>query len=325
MKAIVTGVSGQDGYYMTKLLAQRGQSVLGLTSNLAGAEAQFARQPVAGLTLAAFDYSLPGEFSRVLDEYQPDLVFNFAAKATGRGMFDSPHEMGRLNGAFVVDILEALRHSRRRTQISFCQSSSSEMFGNVLETPQSETTAFHPKSPYGAAKLYAHHMIGIYRTTYDLRCCSAILYNHESIRRSTQFVTRKIARSAVSIKLGLADQLPLGSLDICRDWGYAPEYVQAMYLMASAVRPADYVIATGRLNSVRRLCELAFGHVGLDYRQFVREDADARRAVESVNLLGDPGKIRRELGWSAEVGIEAIMVELVDHEMSLLAPAAPHP
>lgn len=325
MKAVVTGVAGQDGYYMTQLLAHRDIAVLGLTSNLEGAEAQFAPQPVAGLTLAEFDYSLPGEFSRILDEYQPDLVFNFAAKATGQGMFESPHEMGRLNGGFVVDVLEALRHSPRRRQISFCQSSSSEMFGNVTETPQSESTAFRPKSPYGAAKLYAHHMVGIYRTTYDLRCCAAILYNHESVRRSTQFVTRKIARGAASIKLGLADQLPLGALDICRDWGYAPEYVQAMYLMASASQPTDYVIATGRLNSVRRLCELAFGQVGLDYRQYVRVDANARRTVESVNLLGDPGKIRRELGWSAEVGIEAIMVELVDHEMNLLKAAAPKP
>jgi GDPmannose 4,6-dehydratase len=318
MKAIVTGISGQDGFYMTMLLAQRGISVLGLTSDAAHAAAQFAQQPVAGLAITAFDYAQPGNFSRVLHDYEPNFVFNFAAKATGQGMFDSPYEMSRLNGAFVVDILEALRTSQRRDEILFCQSSSSEMFGNVLDTPQSETTPFRPKSPYGAAKLYAHNMIGIYRSAYDLRCCSAILYNHESVRRSTQFVTRKIARGAASIKLGLTDQLTLGSLDISRDWGYAPEYVQAMYLMASVARPSDYVVASGRLNTVRRVCELAFDRVGLDYRQYVRVDADVRRVAESVNLQGDPGKIRRELGWSATIPIEAIMAELVDHEMTLL-------
>ena len=320
---MVTGVAGQDGFYMTMLLAERGISVLGLTSNLMHAESQFAARPIVGLTLAEFDYARPGNFSRVLDEYEPNFIFNFAARATGQGMFDSPYEMNRLNGAFVVDILEALRNSSRCGEISFCQSSSSEMFGNVLEAPQSESTALRPKSPYGAAKSYAHHMISIYRTTYKLRCCAAIFYNHESIRRSTQFVTRKIARGAASIKLGLAQHLSLGALDTSRDWGYAPEYVHAMFLMATAEQPADYVVATGRLNSVRRLCEIAFGHVGLDYRDYVRVDPDARRAVESVNLHGDPARIRRDLGWSAKVPVESIMVELVDHEMSLMQTVTP--
>jgi GDPmannose 4,6-dehydratase len=318
MKAIVTGVSGQDGFYMATLLAERGMSVLGLTSNMAQATTQFADLRIADLDLAAFDYERPGNFSQVLDDYRPDLVFNFAAKATGRGMFESPQEMSRLNGSFVVDILEALRNSDRRDKISFCQSSSSEMFGNVVETPQSETTPFRPKSPYGAAKLYAHHMINIYRSAYNLHCSSAIFYNHESVRRSTQFVTRKIARAAARIKLGLADHLSLGALDISRDWGYAPEYVQAMYLMSTAAEPADYVVATGRLNTVRRLCEIAFGHLDLDYRQYVRVDTGGRRIVESVNLQGDPGKIQRELGWSAKVTIEEIMIHLVDHEVRLL-------
>jgi len=322
MKAIVTGVSGQDGFYMTMLLLERGISVLGLTSNLAVANSQFAPRLPGDLSLAEFDYRRPGNFSTVVEEFEPNFIFNFAARATGQGMFDSPYEMNRLNGAFVVDILEALRNSPRRDEISFCQSSSSEMFGNVLETPQSEATAFRPKSPYGAAKSYAHHMTSIYRTTYQLRCCSAIFYNHESIRRSTQFVTRKIARGVAGIKLGLAQHLSLGSLDISRDWGYAPEYVQAMYQMATAGQPADYVVATGRLNSVRRLCEIAFGHVGLDYQQYVRVDPDARRAVESVNLHGDPARIRRELGWSAKVTIESIMAELVDHELGHMQSAA---
>jgi GDPmannose 4,6-dehydratase len=322
MRAIVTGVAGQDGFYMTKLLAARGIAVLGLTSNLEHARGEFARQEVAGLTLAPFDYTRPGDFTRVVNEFEPDLVFNIAAKATGQGMFDGPHEMSRLNGTFVIDILEALRNSPRATAISFCQCSSSEMFGNVTEMPQCETTAFRPKSPYGAAKLYAHNMVGVYRATYGLRCCSAILYNHESIRRSTQFVTRKIAHGAASIKQGLAGHLTLGALEISRDWGYAPEYVEAMYLMAVAPQPADYVVATGRTNTIRRLCEIAFGHLDLDYQQYVRVDASGKRAIESVGLQGDPSKIGRELGWSATRRIEAIMHELVDYEMTVSKSAA---
>lgn len=320
MRAVVTGVAGQDGYYMARLLAEKGVSVLGLSSNLDHARREFARERLSDLTLAAFDYARPGNFADVLHAFQPDLIFNFAAKATGQGMFDAPYEMNRVNGAFVIDILEAMRGSDRRERITFCQASSSEMFGNVAETPQTESTPFRPKSPYGAAKLYAHNMINIYRSTYSLRCCSAILYNHESVRRSTQFVTKKIANGAAMIKLGQADHLTLGSLDISRDWGYAPEYVQAMYLMATADAVDDYVVATGRLSTVREICGVAFGHLGLDYNQYIRLSVDSRRAVESVHLHGDPGKIKRELGWSAERTIEDTMIELVDHEMSRLKP-----
>ncbi len=318
-KAVVTGVSGQDGYFMGLLLQARGIEVIGLARDPASCKAQFDVAGFERFTFEAFDYARPDAFSDVVRRHQPDLVFNFAAKATGQGMFDAPAEMARLNGTFVLDILEAIRTSPDRERIGFCQASSSEMFGAAVETPQSERTPFRPRSPYGAAKLYAHHMIGIYRAAYGMRCSSAILYNHESIRRSTQFVTRKIANGAVRIKLGFADQLPLGPLETARDWGYAPEYVEAMYLMATAPQPADYVVATGRLNTVRRLCEIAFGHLGLNYMDYVRANVGEVRLASSLNLLGDPSQIERDLGWRAKRPIEDIMVELVDHEMTQLS------
>lgn len=318
MKAVVTGVAGQDGFYMTKLLVSKGVAVLGLTSDIAHATAEFRGEVNAGLELVEFDYTVIGTFSKVVSDYRPDFIFNFAARATGQGMFDDPRGMMRLNAAFVVDILEALRHDSRRNTITFCQASSSEMFGNVDEAPQTESTPFRPKSPYGASKVYAHNMVNIYRAAYGLRCCSAILYNHESVRRSTKFVTKKIANGAARIKLGLDDNLRLGSLDVTRDWGYAPEYVDAMFLMAVADRLTDYVVSTGISNAIRRLCEVAFRHLGLDYTTYIRVDTSSERMVESVGLHGKPDKIRKELGWSATRTIDQVVIELVDHEMETL-------
>lgn len=318
MKAIVTGVSGQDGFYMTTLLAERGVHVLGLTTDIDKAKREFASLSPAKLELQSFDYLRLDAFAQLVDAYKPDYIFNFAAKTTGGGMFDAPYEMNRLNGAFVVDILEAIRRSDRKDAIAFCQASSSEMFGTVQETPQIESTCFRPKSPYGAAKLYAHNTINIYRSVYGLRCCSAILYNHESVRRPTQFVTKKIANGAARIKLDLVDHLELGDLGTCRDWGYAPEYMEALYAMATAARQSDYVVATGQLNTIKRLCEIAFGYLGLDYREFVRSTAKQSRIVESVDLCGNPTKIRQELNWCSRRPVDQIMIEMVDYEIARL-------
>jgi len=318
MKAIVTGVTGQDGYYMVQQLLREGFEVLGLTSNLPLAQNHFVSNHTEPLCLAEFNYMLAGGFSKVVEDYEPNFIFNFAAKATGQGMFDAPYEINRLNGGFVIDILEALRQSRRREEIVFCQSSSSEMYGNVTEMPQSEETPFRPKNPYGAAKLYAHNMVNIYRANYAVRCCSAILYNHESVRRSTQFVTKKIANAAALIKLGRADSVTLGSLDAKRDWGYAPEYVDAIFRMARADSVEDYVVATGRLNSVRDLCEAAFGHLDLSYLDFVQTRTSELRVAESFNLCGDTTKIKEKLGWSAKKTVKEIMIELVEHEIRRL-------
>lgn len=317
--AIVTGVTGQDGYYMTHKLLSNGYEVLGLTTNLQRAQAHFASKKSESLHLLEFNYKLTGEFTKVLDDYQPTVIFNFAAKATGQGMFGTPYEISRLNGGFVLDILEAIRQSQRHRDIVFCQASSSEMFGDVTEIPQTEVTPFRPKSPYGAAKLYAHNMVKIYRSIYGVRCCSAILYNHESVRRSAAFVTKKIANAAARITLGQADSLKLGSLDSMRDWGYAPEYVNAMFLMTCKDNLEDYIVATGQLNTVRDLCRSAFEHLDLDYLDYVECQASNVRETESFDLQGNPEKIKEELGWSAKKNIREIMVELVEFEIKQLS------
>jgi GDPmannose 4,6-dehydratase len=321
MIAFVTGVTGQDGHHMARLLLSKGIEVVGLTRDVTRATAAFTDPAFEGLKLEPLDYAEPGAFGRLFRQYRPEQVYNFAAKATGVGMFDAPAEMTRLNGTFVLDILEAIRHDAQPSRTSFCQASSSEMFGDVQVSPQDETTAFRPRSPYGAAKLFAHNMLGVYRSAFGIRASSAILYNHESWRRSTQFVTRKIANGAARISLGLDSVLKLGPLDITRDWGYAPEYVDAMRLMALAEQPTDYVVSTGKLNTIRHLCAIAFGHLGLDYKAHVQGNAADTRISHSVNLHGNPSKIRNDLGWSAQRSIDDIMIEMVEHDLSLLGKA----
>ncbi|WP_395613887.1 GDP-mannose 4,6-dehydratase [Allosphingosinicella sp.] len=316
MKAIVTGISGQDGHFAAKLLASKGYSVIGLTSDeakVASASAEFEGEPVE---VRPFDYEQPGAITAVIEGERPNLIFNFAAKSTGAGMFDEPLQMARLNAGFVLDILEAIQEVD--PQIGFCQASSAEMYGDVNTCPQDERTPFRPKSPYGAAKLYAHNLIGIYRATSRLRCSSAILYNHESLRRPTTFVTRKIATAAAAIKLGLADHFTLGGIDARRDWGYAPEYVEAIFRMATAEKPRDYVVATGRLTSVEKVCEICFGYVDLEFRDYLEFDQSLKRPLETTNVCGDPSAIRRDLGWKAQVGIEQILVEMVEFELRKL-------
>lgn len=316
-RALVSGIAGQDGHYMARLLLARGFEVVGLTSRADAADAIRAEFAGAAVEVIAFDFAVPNAVAAVIESVRPALIFNFAAKATGQGMFDDPVAMTRINGVFPTEILEAIR--RVDPTIGFCQASSAEMYGEVAEMPQNERTAFRPKSPYGAAKLYAHNMVGIYRSAFGLRCCSAILYNHESVRRGPAFVTRKIARAAASINLGLTDRLVLGSIDQVRDWGYAPEYVEAMYRMAVAEAPDDYVVATGRLTSVERVCEICFGHLGLDYTRYLEIDPAFQRPINSTSLQGDPAKIRAALGWSAETSIESILTEMVDFDYAALS------
>lgn len=314
---LISGIAGQDGHYMARLLLDRGFRIVGLTSRAGAAEAIRAEFADAAIDIVHFDYAAPNAIAALIERIRPGLVFNFAAKATGQGMFDDPVAMTRINGVFPTEILEAIRQID--PAIGFCQASSAEMFGDVAETPQSERTSFRPKSPYGAAKLYAHNMVGIYRRAFGLRCCSAILYNHESVRRGPAFVTRKIAHAAAAIKLGRADRLVLGSIDQVRDWGYAPEYVEAMYRMALAEAPDDYVVATGRLTSVERVCEICFGHLGLDYSRYLEIDSAFQRPINSTSLQGDPARIRADLGWSAETKVEAILTEMVDFDYAALS------
>ncbi len=321
MIALITGISGQDGWYLARQLKAQGHRVVGL-----GRDAATAARAFDGWDnppeIMGFDYAVPGAAADVIEAVRPDWIFNLASFATGQGMFDQPQAMARLNGVFVLDLLEAIRNSPRRDAITLVQASSSEMFGDVREMPQDEETPLRPKSPYGAAKQYAHSMVGIYRRAFGVRAASAILYNHESVRRPPAFVTKKIARAAARISLGLERELVLGALDISRDWGYAPEYMDALVRMARASEPGDYVVATGRLTSIREVVQMAFGQLGLEWEQYVRLDTGWTRPVESLGLCGNPGRIAQDLGWRATTPVSGIIAEMVTHERSAAEAAA---
>lgn len=314
MRALITGISGQDGYFMAELLQGKGYTILGLTSSRERALQSGALAGLADIDILEFDYFKRGEIDGIIKDFAPTVIFNFGGMATGHGMFSDPLKMSRVNGEFVVDMLEAIRRSG--TGIRLCQASSSEMFGRVTCVPQNEDTPFRPRSPYAAAKLYAHTMCGVYRDAFGVGACSAILYNHESERRSVDYVTKKIAATAVAISLGREQALELGSLDGQRDWGCAREYVQAMYLMATSEAPRDYVVATGRLTTVRRLCEIAFQELGLDYLDHVRLNPEFRRPFDSSDLRGDASRILTDLGWQASTDIEDIMINMVRYELA---------
>lgn len=306
--AIITGVSGQDGWFLSELLVEKGYRVLGTTRDLT------ARDRVhPAIDLALWDLRDSEMLAELLREYRPAEFYNLAAFASGTGMYDDPVAIGEVNGLAVTRILESVRVVD--PAIRFCQASSSELFGEPDMSPQNETSAFHPRSPYGAAKLYAHQMVGIYRRTHGLFACSAILFNHESPRRGPGFVTGKIARAAARISQGLESELSLGNLDAQRDWSFAGDSMRGMMLALQAEAPDDYVFASGIAHSVRDVCEIAFAHVGLDYRTYIRiSDADYR-PNETVKLVGDPAKARRELGWSPERDFSNLICMMVDAEL----------
>jgi len=249
----------------------------------------------------------------ILSHYHPSEIYNYAAYSSGSGMFDYPVEIGDVNGLAVARILEAIY--KVNVGIRFCQASSSEMFGNASTSPQSETTPFCPRTPYGSAKLYAHSMIGIYRQRYNIFACSAILYNHESPRRGLNFVTKKITHEVVKIKLGLSNKLQLGNLDARRDWGFAGDYVRGMWLMLQQKKADDFILATGETHSVRDLCESAFGHLGLNYRDYVEMNDSDCRPVESVQLVGDIDKAKRILKWVPEIGFHGLIQLMIDADI----------
>lgn len=311
--ALITGIFGQDGSYLAELMLTKGYRVVGIAN--VGEKASDALIPLLTERIEVIEWDMLNQavISDVLMRFQPVEVYNYAAYSSGEGMFDDPVSIGQINGLAVARILEAIRQVD--INIRFCQASSSEMFGEATESPQTEKTSFNPRSPYGAAKLYAHSMIRIYRQRYGLFACSAILFNHESPRRGLNFVTKKIVQKAVRIKLGLDSELGLGNLDACRDWGFAGDYVRAMWLMLQQPDADDYVVATGKIHSVRQFCEAAFGYLGLDYRNYVRQDTAAYRAAESIQLIGDPEKARKQLGWMPEVGFEQMVKMMVDADL----------
>jgi len=312
--ALITGIAGQDGSYLAELLLAKGYRVVGITRDLGAATASLTGILTSNCELIAWDPLDQRKMVEVLSRYCPTEVYNLAAYASGAAMFDEPIGIGDVNGLTVTRILEAIREVGA-SSIRFCQASSSEMFGDAAESPQSEKTAFHPRSPYGAAKLYAHEMVRIYRQRYGLFACSVILFNHESPRRGLEFVTRKITHTAVRIKLGLANELKLGNLDARRDWGFAKDYVRAMWLMLQVLSPEDYVVATGETHSVRELCDCAFSYLGLDYKKYVREDAVAYRSAETRELVGCSEKAKSLLGWMPEVEFRDLVKMMVDADL----------
>jgi len=315
--ALITGVTGQDGSYLAELLLAKGYRVIGAVRNTENAQARLPAGLKNGVELVAWDMLDQRRMTEVLAKYRPAEIYNFAAYSSGAGMFDDPVGIGEVNGLAVARMLEAIRAVD--TNIRFCQASSREIFGEAVESPQTEATTANPRSPYGAAKFYADAMIRIYRQRYGLFACSAILFNHESPRRGLEFVTRKITHKAAKIKLGLAKELQLGNLDAQRDWGFAGDYVRAMWLMLQQECADDYMVATGKAQSVREFCDFAFSRLGLDYRDYVREDVSAYRPVEPALLVGSAAKANRKLGWKPEVEFKELVHMMVDADLQHLS------
>lgn len=311
--ALITGVSGQDGTYLAEQLITKGYRVLGGVRDVSLARDVLPQNLRDVVELVAWDMSDLSAIQEVIATAMPTEIYNFAAYASGAAMFDDPLGMADVNGVAVTRVLEAIRAVDPK--IKLCQASSREIFGEAIESPQTESTPPNPRSPYGAAKLYADSMIRIYRRRYGMYACSAILFNHESPRRSVEFVTRKISREAVRIKLGLGQELYLGNLDAQRDWGFAGDYARAMWLMLQQETAEDYVIATGEAHTVREFCDLAFAHVGLNYRDHVREDAASYRPSEPAPLVGSAAKARRDLGWEPKVSFRELVHMMVDADL----------
>jgi GDPmannose 4,6-dehydratase len=318
-KALITGVTGQDGSYLAEFLLDKGYEVVGMVRRTSHHSYERIEHLLDRIEVVAADLLDQHSLTVVLQDTRPDEVYNLAAQSFVPTSWNQPVLTGEFTALGVTRILEAIRlvHPRAR----FYQASSSEMFGRVTQSPQSETTSFYPRSPYGVAKVYGHWITVNYRESYDLFAVSGILFNHESPRRGIEFVTRKVTDGVARIKLGLAKQLHLGNLDSRRDWGFAGDYVEAMWLMLQQAEPCDYVVGTGETHSVRELAELAFGHVGLDYRQYVVSDPRFHRPAEVDLLLADPTKARRQLGWRPKVSFPELIAMMVEADLARLAEA----
>lgn len=315
--ALITGITGQDGSYLAELLFVKGYRVVGTTRDVRRASTDLVEKISGKVELLEWNMLDEQKATELLSLCRPQEVYNFAACSFGSGMYDDPVEIGEGNGLAVARILEAIRKTDRG--IRFCQASSREIFGAESESPQSEQTPANPRSPYGAAKLYADSMVRIYRRHYGLFACCAILFNHESPRRSLDFVTRKIAHEAARIKLGLTRELRLGNLEARRDWGFAGDYVRGMWLMLQQPQADDYVLASGETHSVREFCECAFRYLGLDYKDYVQEDAAAYRPSEPTLLVGNISKAKQALGWELTVSFNRLVDMMVEADLQMLS------
>ncbi len=314
--ALITGITGQDGSYLAEFLLEKGYKVIGMVRRSSTVNFSRIQHFQDDVTLVSGDLLDQGSLISILQEYRPDEVYNLAAQSFVPASWKQPVFTGDVTALGVTRMLEAIRTVDRN--VRFYQASSSEMFGKVREVPQSETTPFYPRSPYGVAKVYGHWITVNYRESYDLHTTSGILFNHESPRRGLEFVTRKVTYGVAKIKLGLADELRLGNLDARRDWGYAGDYVRAMWLMLQQPEPDDYVVATGETHSIRELCEEAFGYVDLDWEKYVKQDPRFMRPAEVDLLVGDSSKAGRVLGWEPNVTFGELVRLMMDSDLALL-------
>lgn len=313
-RALITGVTGQDGSYLAELLLEKGYEVFGVIRRLSAPNVWRIQHLLPKITLLQADLLDQLSLIKAVEKAQPAEFYNLGAMSFVPASWDQPMLTGEYNAQGVTRALEAVRSVNPK--IRFYQASSSEMYGRVREVPQTEMTPFYPRSPYGVSKVFGHYITVNYRESYDLFACSGILFNHESPRRGIEFVTRKVTDGVARIKLGLNDKLMLGNRDAHRDWGFSGDYVRAMWLMLQQDKPDDYVVATGKAHSVQDLVEVAFAHVGLDWQNHVGVDERYLRPAEVDHLIGDPSKARKELGWEPTVDFKGLVHMMVDADLA---------
>lgn len=314
--ALITGITGQDGSYLAELLLSKGYKVVGVARRSSTPTFERIEHLLDDITVVQGDMHDQGSLFNLLAEHRPTEIYNLAAQSFVPTSWNQPALTGEVTALGVTRLLEAIRYID--PGIRFYQASSSEMFGKVQEVPQKETTPFYPRSPYGVSKVYGHWITVNYRESFNLFAVSGILFNHESPRRGLEFVTRKISDGAARIKLGLAKELRLGNLDSRRDWGFAGDYVEAMWLMLQQDAPEEFVIGTGETHSVREFCEIAFGHLDLDYNRYVVQDERYYRPAEVDLLISDPSKARSVLGWEPAVSFKELVTMMVDADLERL-------
>jgi GDPmannose 4,6-dehydratase len=318
-RAVITGITGQDGSYLAELLLEQGYRVVGVVRRSSAPNLDRIEHLLDRIELRPADLLDQLSLVRLIDDVRPHELYNLAAMSFVPASWDQPLLTGEFNSLGVMRVLEAIRQVD--PGIRLYQASSSEMYGKVREVPQTEATPFYPRSPYGVSKVFGHYITVNYRESYGLFACSGILFNHESPRRGLEFVTRKVTDAVARIKLGLAESLSLGNLEACRDWGFAGDYVRAMWLMLQQEKADDYVIATGVSHSVRDLVDTAFGHVGLDWNKYVRIDPKLLRPAEVDHLIGSPAKARAVLGWEPTVDFKRLVGMMVDADLARLTSA----
>ncbi|MBX7230528.1 MAG: GDP-mannose 4,6-dehydratase [Bdellovibrionales bacterium] len=314
--AIVTGISGQDGILLTELLLAKNYLVYGITRSISNCRKRIPTEYIDKINLLEWDFKNESVLKAYIQTIHPNEFYNFAGFSSGAGMYNNATEMLDVNSKSVMLILESIKSSSPSTR--FLQASSSEMYGNCRETPQTEETPFNPRSPYGATKLLSHNLVSIYRERYQIFATSAILYNHESIYRTDDFISRKISMSVAKIKNNFSTKIVLGNLEAVRDWGCARDFAKGMWLILQNPDPTDFILSTGKLHSVKDMCKIAFAYAGLDYRNHVSVSSEFYRPNEIFPLVGNPNKSFRKLGWKNETSFEEMIEKLVIHDLNLL-------